>query len=195
MALTRCRRRRRGGFWRRRRAVAGRGFAIVAAVDLAPLGDPREIAETLFDVVYDIAAPAAASAAPWLAPPTPAPVEAKACELAGPLDETEAGWLRTASPLIGPRPRALKRFYNAYRLARLSDAPRGALALSLAALMAPEPDAASALRFAFAGEGELAAPAAPAALAAAYGRLGVEGMGKAAARRAFETARRFAPWG
>ena len=145
-------------------------------------------------MVYDIAAPAAASAAPWLAPP-PAPVEAKACELAGPLDEAEAGWLRTASPLIGPRPRALKRFYNAYRLARLSDAPRGALALSLAALMAPDPDAASALRWAFAGEGELAAPAAPAKLAAAYGRLGVQGMAKSEARRAFETARRFARLG
>ena len=178
--------------------VAGRGFAVIAAVDLAPLGDPREIAETQFDVVFDIAAPAAAAAAPWLPPPAApaaALAEAKPCELAGPLDETEAGWLRSASPLIGPRPRALKRFYNAYRLARLSDAPRGALALSLAALMAADPDAATALRFALAGEGELAAPAAPAALAAAYGRLGVQGVGKAAARRAFETARRFAPWG
>jgi hypothetical protein len=96
---------------------------------------------------------------------------------------------------VGPRPRALKRLYNAYRLARLGDAPRGAVALSLAALMAPDPSAASALRASFAGEGEIVAPAGPRALAAAFEGLGVGGMGKDAARRAFEAARRYAPWG
>ena len=96
---------------------------------------------------------------------------------------------------MGPRPRALKRLYNAYRLARLGDAPRGALALSLAALMAPDPATASALRWTLSGEGELAAPAAPKELKAAFEGLGVQGMGKAAARSAFEAARRYAPWG
>ena len=173
--------------------IAGRGLAVIAAVELSRLGDARAIAEPLFDVVYDVA-PAATGAAPWLLPP-PAPVEAKALELSGPLDETETGFLKTASALIGAQPRALKRFYNAYRLARLSDAPRGAVALSLAALLAPEPDAAAALRWALAGEGAPAAPAGPPPLKAAFEGLGVPGMGKDAARRAFAAARRFAPWG
>jgi hypothetical protein len=173
--------------------IAGRGFAVIAAVDLSQLGDVRAVAEPLFDVVYDVA-PATAAVAPWLLPP-PTPPEAKALELAGPLDETETGFLKTASALIGAQPRRLKRFYNAYRLARLGDAPRGALALSLAALMAPDADAAAALRSTFSGEGEMAAPAGPPALKAAFEGLGVQGVGKEAARRAFTAARRFAPWG
>ncbi len=173
--------------------LAGRGFAVIAAVDLTRFGATREIAEALFDVVYDIT-PATGTVAPWLLPP-PASPEAKVLELAGPLDETETGFLKAASALVGAQPRALKRFYNAYRLARLSDAPRGALALSLAALMAPNPDAAAALCSAFSGEGEFTAPPGPPALKAAFERLGVQGMGKDAARRAFAAARRYAPWG
>jgi len=43
--------------------------------------------------------------------------------------------------------------------------------------------------------GELAAPAGHAGLRAAFDGLGLEGADKAAARAAFEAARRFAPWG
>ena len=166
---------------------------MIAALDLTRLGEPRAIAEPLFDVVYDVSTPTGGSGAPWRAA-APAAAEAKPLPLAGPLDEPEAAFLNTASALIGPHPRGLKRFYNAYRLARLSDAPRGALALSLAALMAPDPDLGAALGWTLCSEGELIAPSAPAPLKAAFESLGVQGMDKAAARRAFETARRFAPW-
>ncbi len=113
--------------------------------------------------------------------------------LAEPLDEAEIGFLKTASPLIGARPRALKRFYNAYRLARIGEAPRAAVALSLAALMAPDPDVASALRRTLASEATTA-PDAPAELKAAFEALSVQGIGKDAARAAFAQARRFAPF-
>jgi hypothetical protein len=173
--------------------TAGHGMALVAAVDLARLAaDPREIAESLFEAVYDVGAPAQ-DFARLLAPA--APVEAKQTTLAAPLDETEIGFLRTASVLLSPRPRAAKRFYNAYRLARAGEAPRGALALSLAALMGRDPDAAAALRSGLEGEGEtLATLAYPPGLRAAFAALGLEGADKAAARAAFAAAQRFAPW-
>jgi hypothetical protein len=179
--------------------VAGRGAGLVAAADLARLcDDPREIAESLFEAVYEVGAPAAADGlARLLAPALPAPAPAPpAAVRPAPLDEAELGYLKSASALIGPRPRALKRFYNAYRLARLGEAPRAAVALSLAALMAPDAGAAAAWRWALSGEGfELAAPAGHAGLRAAFDALGLEGADKAAARAAFEAARRFAPWG
>ena len=67
------------------------------------------------------------------------------------------------------------------------------MALSLAALMAPEADVAAALRWTLASEA-VAPPAAPAALKAAFEALSVQGMDKDAARAAFAQARRFAPW-
>jgi hypothetical protein len=70
------------------------------------------------------------------------------------------------------------------------------VALSLAALMAPDPSAAAAWRWTLSGEdGPLAAPAGHAALRAAFEGLGLAGADKAAARTAFEAARRFAPFG
>jgi hypothetical protein len=121
------------------------------------------------------------------------PAEPGRSALAEPLAESEADLLRALSPLIGPRPRALKRFYNAYRLARIGAAPRGAVALALAALMASDPAAAAALRWTLANEAE-APPAAPSELKAVYESLRAQGMDKPAARAAFAQARRFAPW-
>src|SRR6185437_13067059 len=118
----------------------------------ARLGDdPGAIAESLFEAVYEVGAGggvageglAARLLAPAAAPPAPPATAPQA--LGAPLDEAELGYLNSASALIGPRPRALKRFYNAYRLARLGEAPRGAVALSLAALMAPDRGAGLAL--------------------------------------------------
>jgi hypothetical protein len=178
--------------------LAGPGVATIAAADLARLGEPREIAERLFELVYDVGRLSEGAAARLLSapvpPPAPAGGESGRSALAEPLEEAEIGFLKTASPLVGARPRALKRFYNAYRLARLGDAPRAAVALSLAALMAPDADAATALHWTLSSETE-AAPAAPAALKAAYEALGVPGMEKTAVRAAFAQARRFAPWG
>jgi hypothetical protein len=112
-----------------------------------------------------------------------------------PLDAPEVEFLKTSAALIGPRPRTLKRFYNAYRLARMADAPRAALALSLATLMAPDPASASALRWTLQSEGPFEAPSSPAPLQAAFDALSMQGIGRDAVRGAFEVARRFAPWG
>ena len=50
-----------------------------------------------------------------------------------PLDESESAILAGVAPLAGRTPRALRRFVGLYRLARLDgEAPRGALAFSLA---------------------------------------------------------------
>jgi len=175
--------------------LAGPGAAVVAAADLARLGEPREIAESLFELVYDVGRLSEGAAARLLSAPAPSapPGDSGRSALTEPLDEAEIGFLKTASPLIGARPRALKRFYNAYRLARIGEAPRAAVALSLAALMAPDADVAAALRWTLASESE-AAPAAPAALKTAFEALSVQGIDKDAARAAFAQARRFAPF-
>jgi len=176
--------------------LAGPGAVVVAAADLARLGNAKEIAESLFELVYDVEHLSEGAAVRLLSAPVPRPApvgEPGRSALAEPLDEAEIGFLKAASPLIGARPRALKRFYNAYRLARLGGAPRAAVALSLAALMAPEADVAAALRWTLASEA-VAPPAAPAALKAAFEALSVQGMDKDAARAAFAQARRFAPW-
>ncbi len=173
--------------------LAAPGAAVIAAADLTRLdGDPREIAESLFELVYDVEALGEASgagaASRLLGAPTPAapPVgETSKALLTEPLTEAELRQMKAASALIGPRPRALKRFYNAYRLARLAEAPRPAVALALAALMAPDPDVAARLRWAMAGEGALEGELTEAA----------RGLDKAALRRGFAVARRFAPWG
>ena len=176
--------------------LAGPGAVVIVAADLARFGaEARELAESLFEVVYDVEGLGAeAMASRLLGPLSAAPLgEIDGPPLTTPLDALELRHLQAASALIGPRPRALKRFYNAYRLARLGPAPRAAVALSLAALMAPDADVAAALRWTLSSETE-AAPAAPAALKAAFEALSVLGMDKDAARAAFAQARRFAPF-
>lgn len=181
--------------------LAGPGFVVIAATDVARLGpDARDFGEGLFDAAFDVEALGASTgmrgAGLLLEPPAPAPTpEPRLHGVTEPLGAPEVEFLKTAATLIGPRPRTLKRFYNAYRLARTSDAPRGALALSLATLMARDPTAAAALRWTLASEGPFEAPAAPAALRTAFDALSMPGIGREAARGAFEVAQRFAPWG
>ena len=181
--------------------LAGPGVALIAAADVSRLGpDARGFCESLFDAAFDVEALSASAgmrgAGRLLEAPSPAPAtEPRLMSVTEPLEAPEIEFLKASATLIGPRPRTLKRFYNAYRLARMADAPRGALALSLAALMAPDPSAASALRWSLETDGPFVAPTAPMALRTAFEALSVEGMGRDAARAAFETARRFAPWG
>ncbi len=183
------------------RRLAGPGVVVIAAVDVARLGpDARDFGEGLFDAAFDVEALGASagmrSAGLLLEPPTPAPAaEPKLYSVTEPLEAPEVEFLKTSAALIGPRPRTLKRFYNAYRLARMSNAPRGALALALAALMARDPTAATALRWTLESEGPFEAPPSPVALRTAFEALSMPGIGREAARGAFEVARRFAPWG
>jgi hypothetical protein len=178
------------------------GTVVIAAFDPARLGpEGRAVAEALFEVICDVGAigggdgKALASRLLSGSGP-PAAAGATRPRLAEPLEETETRALAAAGGLVGANPRALKRLINAYRLARGEDAPRGMLALALAARLSVDPDNAAALRHALFAEGEaLTTPAHPAALGEAFAAVGAPGTDKAAARRAWELARRYAPCG
>ena len=118
-----------------------------------------------------------------------------AAALAEPLSPMETTLLAALAPLAAHSPREAKRFLNAYRLARSSDAPRPVMALMQAAAFA-DADAQAALRDRLAhGSGELTeigghpalSEAIKAARAASGGPISVED-----ARAAAEVARRYA---
>ena len=185
--------------------LAGRNMAVIAACDPSRWpGDAREIVESLFQIVFDVGAIGSASGEALAArllttSPAPAVLFGDAgigpLALSEPLDEAEIRMLTSVSALIGPNPSALKRLFNAYRLARLGDVSRPLVALALAARMARDPDFAPALRWAFFNEGDtLAPPAGPPSLATAYEAVVLPSTDKATAQRAWALARRYAPW-
>jgi hypothetical protein len=101
------------------------------------------------------------------------------------------------APLTGGSPRAVKRFHNAYRLARLAKAPRPLIALALGALQSPDPELARGLReAALADGGAFADPSGPASLVGATQAARAAHGGPittADARSAWNAARRYAP--
>ena len=100
-------------------------------------------------------------------PPASAPDPAVAAALIEPLSSAETTLLAALAPLAAHSPREAKRFLNAYRLARCSNAPRPVMALMQAAAFADD-DAQAALRSRLTeGAGELADVAGPPALIAA----------------------------
>ena len=101
-------------------------------------------------------------------PPASAPDPAVAAALVEPLSSAETTLLAALAPLAAHSPREAKRFLNAYRLARCSNAPRPVMALMQAAAFADD-DAQAALRSRrlTQGAGELADVAGPPALIAA----------------------------
>jgi hypothetical protein len=126
----------------------------------------------------------------------PAPDPGPAAALVEPLSSAETTLLAALAPLAAHSPRDAKRFLNAYRLARCSNAPRPVMALMLAAAFAGD-DAQAALRDRLAyGSGELIDIGGPPALtdairtarAANSGSISIED-----ARTAAEVARRYAP--
>jgi hypothetical protein len=88
-------------------------------------------------------------------PASPAPDPAVARALSEPLTSAEAGLLTALAPLAAGSPRAAKRFLNAYRLARCSDAPRPALALMQAVAFADDETQAAMRRRLSNGGGDL----------------------------------------
>ena len=78
-------------------------------------------------------------------PPASAPDPAVAAALVEPLSSAETTLLAALAPLAAHSPREAKRFLNAYRLARCSNAPRPVMALMQAAAFADD-DAQAALR-------------------------------------------------
>jgi hypothetical protein len=87
---------------------------------------------------------------------TPAPADAKiATALVEPLSSSETALLTALAPLAARSPRGAKRFLNAYRLARCSNAPRPVLALMQAIVFADDDVRAAMLSRLSGGSGEL----------------------------------------
>jgi hypothetical protein len=164
-------------------ALLGRSFVAICAFDPASLqpafGDAaalRARLERLFQIAFNVRGAgevggerlaarliAGAGSAPN------APIEARQSALSEPLSSGEAAVLTAIAPLAASTPRAVKRFLNVYRLARVGVANRAALALALAAEQSEDGEARAALDrlLTEAGEGPLDDPAGPPALLAA----------------------------
>ena len=187
-------------------ALIGPGLIALITCDPAQLAPAAAaaFARTRFDVVFNVAAVAGddsaklaarlagdgASAAPAAAKSRPA--------LAEPLTAAESALLTALAPLTEGTPGAIRRLYNAYRLARLSDAPRPLVALMLAALQSPNRDNARVLAAAVAPSSEenLEEPSnMPALVAAVRAARGAHGgpLSKADAAAAWNAARRWTP--
>lgn len=177
----------------------------VVAPAAAGAPSPREWQQSLFQVSLDagtiVEADAARLAARIMSTstllPSPGEIDASRSAVAEPLSSAEVAVLSALAPLTGGSPRAVKRFHNAYRLARLGKSPRPLIALALAALQSPDPDIAKRLReAALADGGAFAEPHGPASLIAATqaarAALG-EPITVADARAAWTAARRYAP--
>jgi KAP family P-loop domain len=125
----------------------------------------------------------------------PAPDSTIAAKLVEPLSSAETTLLTALAPLAAHSPRDAKRFLNAYRLARCSNAPRPVMALMQAIAFADD-NAQAALRDRLAyGSGELTDVIGPPALIEAIRAARAANNGSVSiedARAAAETARRYA---
>ena len=188
-------------------ALIGPGLIALIACDPAQLAPtaPAAFARTRFDVIFNVAAVAgddsaklAARLAGDGASAPPAAAAKGRPVLAEPLTAAESALLAALAPLTEGTPGAIRRLYNAYRLARLSDAPRPLVALMLAALQSPNRDNARVLAAAVAPSSEdtLEEPSdMPALVAAVRAARGAHGgpLSKADAAAAWNAARRWTP--
>lgn len=121
-----------------RRLLASPGFVTVLAADLEALESAGIRVDKTVQIPVRIEG-SQADAGQWLldlidAPKAAAPIalDVTRSRLDEPLDPKESAMLATLAPLAGNSPRAIKRFANLYRLARISGEDRPALALMLA---------------------------------------------------------------
>ncbi len=123
-------------------------------------------------------------------------VDATQSRLIEPLSQGEAALLTAIAPLAANTPRGVKRFLNAYRIARLSTAPRPAIALMLAVKQSGDGAAHSAMSAALSSAlADLPDPAGPPALVEATraARAANDGVISISdARAAWDVARRYA---
>lgn len=187
------------------KALLGPGCVALIACDPATLAPSRpgwagQVFQATFDTSVLAKTDGGRLAARLLSGAGPAPLapEPNATEspLSEPLSASETALLTALAPLTGGTPRAVKRFHNAYRLARLAKAPRPAIALALAARMSLDAEVATHLRAQIDAEGEkVEDPAGPAALIAALqstrGALGGP-IAKSDAAAAWDAARPYA---
>ena len=166
---------------------------------------PRAFAQNIFQVVFDVNSLAAANGGRLAGrlltasePPSSLnPIDASRSAVGEPLTPGEGALLTALAPLTSGTPRAVKRFHNAYRLARVAPAARPAVALMLAALSSPDENLVGRLRELMLSEDydleNLSGPGAwIAALEAARAAHGGP-ITKAEALAAWEAARRYAP--
>jgi len=184
----------------------GPGAVALVACDpdaLAP-GAGSGFARTRFDVVFNLAGivvgDSAARTAKLIgegARAAGAPTRRATGPLAEPLSPAEGALLSALAPLGDGAPGSIRRLHNAYRLARLSEAPRPLVAVMLAALMSPNRDYARTLANMFgASEEPMDEPTGiPTLVAALQAARGVHGgpFSKADALAAWRAARLWAP--
>ena len=120
-----------------------------------------------------------------------------ASRLSEPLTPVETALLASLATLTDGTPAAVKRFYNAYRLARVGAAPRPLVAMMVAALHSPDAESARVLREALCAGGDIfQLRQVPARLVAGWEAVRLtEGMAipLSQARMAWDAARRFSP--
>ncbi len=161
--------------------------------------DPRALSRGHFDLVFNLGAIEAQDSARLAARliaeggrpgPLPPPSTKPISE---PLANAETALLSAVAPLTDGGPSALKRLYNVYRLARVSDAPRPLVAVMVAALQGTRADYAGAIHSALMSSGDrFEAPAEPPELAEAFAAASGASethFDKAAARAALAAAR------
>jgi hypothetical protein len=162
-------------------SIIGRAFVAVCAFDPALLqpaiGDKKrakERLERLFQIVFNVKGASAVGGERLVArllsgAPAPSSTDIRSSNFAEPIGPAEAAVLTAVAPLAATTPRAIKRFLNAYHLARPNAANKAALAIALALEHSDDDQARAALEqfLAEAGDGPLGDPAgAPALLAA-----------------------------
>jgi hypothetical protein len=160
--------------------LCGESFVVAVACDplaLAPgvggLDALRGRLDKLFQLTFDTSPADLAASARLMArltdgAPTRPLEPAGRTPLAEPLSAAEATLLAELAPLAATTPRGVKRFLNAYRVARTGKANRSALALMLALGQSGDREALAAIEERLvAPEGEFAAPDSPFALSAA----------------------------
>ena len=193
-------------------ALFGPGCVGLVACDSAMLSSnsrgsptPRAFEDNLFQVVFDTSSVAATDGGTLTArlltagepSASPPPIDASHSAVGEPLTPGEGALMTALAPLTAGTPRAVKRFHNAYRLARVASAPRPVVALMLAALSSPDEALPHRLREAIrSAEGDLADPSGPAILIAATKAARIAHGGpitKADAWAAWDAARRYAP--
>jgi hypothetical protein len=130
--------------------------------------------------------------------PSLAEVDASGSAISEALSPGETALLTALAPLLEANPRALKRFHNAYRLARLAKAPRPVVALSVAAMQSHDPEVARRLRATMLGVSAwLEDPSGPENLVAATQAVRAAAgspIAKADALAAWDAARRYVAW-
>jgi hypothetical protein len=174
-------------------SVIGRGFIALCAFDptllRSAVGDQarlRERLEKLFQIAFNVKSAVAVGgerlAARLLAGGGATPqssIDPRQSTLAEPIGSAEAAVLTATAPLAASTPRAVKRFLNAYRVARVSGANKAALALALAVAQSGDSQARASLDtlLAESGDDALADPAGPPALLAAMQAARAAGLG------------------